>query len=110
MAFILLNNLKSIRNNIDMSVKVNLYSEKTNEIKKFLDVFYELDISVSDYLKWEKVFPNPTEMADIISVFIDNNDKFKITMCVSFDEDFFINVTDYNSDKIIRYLFERYPY
>jgi len=81
-----------------------------NEIKKFLDDFYGLDVSVPDYSKWEKKFSNPVEIADIIGTFIDNNDKFKINMWVSFDEDFFINVTDYNSDKIIRYLFERYPY
>jgi len=93
-----------------MNAVVNLYSEKNDEIKKFLDHFYGLDVSVPDYSKWEKVFPNPPQMADIIGTFIDNNDKFEINMWVSFDEDFFINVTDYNSDKIIRYLFERYPY
>ena len=93
-----------------MSVMVNLYSEKPSEIKKFLDAFYELDVNVPDYSKWEKIFSNPIQMADIIGAFIDNNDKFSINMWVSFDENFFINVTDYNSDKIIRYLFERYPY
>ena len=93
-----------------MSVMVNLYSEKNNEIKNFLDSFYGLNVSVPDCSKWEKTFSNPIEIADIIGTFIDNNYKFNINMWVSFDEDFFINVTDYNSDKIIRYLFERYPY
>ena len=93
-----------------MSVTVNLYSMKKNEIKKFLDSFYGLDVSVPDYEKWEESFSNPAQMADIIGTFIDNSDKFNINMWVSFDADFFINVTDYNSDKIIRYLFERYPY
>ena len=53
---------------------------------------------------------NPIEIADIIGVFIDNNDVFDINMWVSLDKDFFINVTDNNADQIIRYLFERYPY
>jgi len=83
---------------------------RNNEIKRFLDDFYDLDVNVPDYTKWEKIFSNPVETADIIGTFIDNNDKFNINMWVSFDENFFINVTDYNSDKIIRYLFERYPY
>ena len=50
------------------------------------------------------------EIADFIGVFIDNNDKYKLNMWISLDSDFFLNVTDHNSDKIIRYLFERYPY
>ena len=93
-----------------MSVIVDLYSEKNNEINKFLSKFFSGNISVSNNLKWEKVFDNPIEIADIIGTFIDNNDKFKINMWISLDTGFFINVTDYNADKIIRYLFERYPY
>lgn len=94
-----------------MSVTVNLYSQEHNEIKKFLSSFYDSDsIAISDNLKWEKDFSNPIEIADIVGVFIDNNDKFKINMWISLDENFFLNVTDDNSDKIIRYLFERFPY
>ena len=61
-------------------------------------------------LEWKKEFENPIEIADIIGVFIDNNEKFKINMWISLDKGFFLNVTDYNADQIIRYLFERYPY
>lgn len=89
---------------------VNLYSDKPNEIKKFLDAFFEKNCVLENDLKWEKEFKNPVEMAEIIAAIIDNNDKFKINLWISLDKDFFINVTDYNSDKIIRYLFERYPY
>ena len=92
-----------------MSVLVNLYSTENNEIGNFLNKFYDSNILISDSLKWEKEFKNPIELADIIGVFIDNNDKFKINMWVSLDKDFFLNVTNHNSDKIIRYLFERYP-
>ena len=49
-------------------------------------------------------------MADIIGVFIDNIDKYQINMWVCLDEGFLLNVTEQNADKIIRYLFERYPY
>ena len=61
-------------------------------------------------LEWENIYSNPVEIANILGVFIDNNDKFDINMWISLDKDVFINVTDDNADKIIRYLYERYPY
>jgi len=62
------------------------------------------------YSLWENHYKNPTEIADIIGTFIENNDKYKINMWISLDKDFFININDYNADKIIRYLYERYPW
>lgn len=93
-----------------MSAIVDIYSEKPNEIKNFIDKFYEDDITIGNNLQYEIIFDNPVIASDIISAFIDNNDKFKINMWLSLDKDVFINVTEYNADKIIRYLFERYPY
>lgn len=93
-----------------MSVIVDLYSETNNEIKTFLDKFYESETHIDNNLKWEIIYNNPTESSDIISAFIDNEENFKINMWISLDKDFFINVTSNNADKIIRYLFERYPY
>lgn len=94
-----------------MGVIVSLYSDKKGEIKRFLYSFFKSEnINIDNELKWEYFFENPIESANIIGVFIDNNDKFKINMWVSLDTGFFINVTDFNSDKIIRYLYERYPY
>ena len=93
-----------------MGVIVNLYSNHKDEIKRFLCSFSQNKFQVPNELKWEYRYDNPTESADIIGAFIDNKEKFKINMWVSLDADFFINVTDYNADKIIRYLYERYPY
>jgi len=93
-----------------MGVIVNLYSNQKNEIKRFLHSFFQKNLELPNDLKWEYLYNNPTESADIIGAFIDNKEKFKINMWVSLDTDFFINVTDYNADKIIRYLYERYPY
>lgn len=93
-----------------MGVIVNLYSTYKDEIRRFLCKFYEKNIEIKDDFKWEFTYENPIQSADIIGTFIDNNEKFKINMWVSLDRDFFINVTDYNADKIIRYLYERYPY
>lgn len=93
-----------------MSAIVILYSQKDTEIKNFLDSFYETNIPLNDKLTWEKHFENPIEIADIIGVFVDNNDKYNINMWVNLDENFFLNVNEYNANQIIRYLFERYPY
>ena len=93
-----------------MSTIVDIYSQTSNEIKSFLDKFYNTNTNLDSNLKWEITYNNPTEMADIISAYIDNEEKFKINMWISLDKDFFINVTRHNADKIIRYLFERYTY
>lgn len=93
-----------------MSTIVNLYSEKKGEIAKFLHNFYNKNVYLKNDLKWEKFFENPIEMADILGTFIDNKEFYNINMWVSLDEDAFINVTENNADKLIRYLFERYPY
>lgn len=92
-----------------MGAIVNLYSKSNNEIASFLNSYSEEKID-SNVLEWKKEFKNPVEIADIIGVFIDNNENYDITMWISLDKDFFINVTNNNCDQIIRYLFERYPY
>ena len=94
-----------------MKTLVNLYSSKQGEIKRFLERYEQNKFIVpNDNLKWEKGYDNPVEISDIIGVFIENNDKYYINMWVSLDEGIFINITDDNADKVIRYLFERYPY
>ena len=94
-----------------MSVIVNLYSKKNNEICKFLNSYNnQEDLQNENLLEWKKEYENPIEIADIIGVFIDNCENYDINMWISLDKDFFINVNDNNADQIIRYLFERYPY
>lgn len=93
-----------------MNSSVSLYSVVENEIKKFLKLYFDKDIVLEDNLKWSKKYDNPIEIAEIIGVFIENNDKFNINMWISLDDGVFINVTDNNADNIIRYLYERYPY
>lgn len=93
-----------------MNAIVSLYSMNSNEIKKFLDEFYNENTSLDNDLEWKKNFENPVEIAEIIGAFIDNNDKYEINMWISLDKGVYINVTDDNADNIIRYLYERYPY
>lgn len=99
-----------------MDCVVKLYSNYDNEISRFLKSYFGSNASIIDNnsnnndLEWEKKYQNPIEMVDIIGTFIENNDKFKINMWIGLDKHIFINVTDINVDKIIRYIYERYPW
>ena len=93
-----------------MDAVVRLYSTKRNEINRFLNDFLGEKDSYINLLEWEKKYQNPVEIADIIGTFIDNNDKYSLNMWISLDEGLFINVTDNNADKIIRYIYERFPW
>ena len=100
-----------------MGTIVKLFSNEKGEIYKFLNRFYDktnINISIneekSSLLEWEKLYKNPIEMADIIGVFMDNKDDFKINMWVSLDKDVLINVSENNVDELIPYLYERFPY
>lgn len=92
-----------------MKVKVNLYSEKEGEIKKFLNSMYNNEINLINDLKWEYEYDNPVDINDIIGTFIENNDKYQINMWISLDKNVYINVTEHNAEKIIRYIYERFP-
>ena len=93
---------------------VKLYSNTKNEIPRFLELFFSLNDKelkrITPALEWQKKYQNPLEIADIIGIFIENNELFDINMWVSFDKNVFINVTESNADQIIRYLYERYPW
>lgn len=93
-----------------METIVRLYSTKRNEINSFLNIYLNQKNEHINLLEWEKKYQNPVEIAEIIGTFIDNNDKFSINMWISLDKGVFINVTDDNADKIIKYIYERYPW
>lgn len=95
-----------------MKTFIKLFTNKNGEISRFLKHFYSRDENLVDnsILEWEKFFENPIEMAEMIGVFIDNIDNYKINMWVCLDENMLINVTKNNVDDLIRYLYERFPY
>ena len=89
---------------------LKLLSPKKGEINKFLSKFYNTNLNIENDLKFKKEYSNPIELSEIIGVFIDNSDDYEIKMWISLDKNIFINITNYNADLIIKYLFERYPY
>lgn len=80
------------------------------EIGKFLNSYYNQNISLENPLFWKKEFDNPTEIVEIIGTFIDNKEKINANMWVSLDKDVFICVNDNNSNNLIKYIYERFPY
>lgn len=97
-----------------MKTFIKLFSSQEGEIERFLKQFYnDSNLSFtasSSLLEWEQSFDNPIEMTEMIGVFIDNLEDFKINMWVCLDENMLINVTKNNVDDLIRYMYERFPY
>lgn len=93
-----------------MVAKINLYSKKKGELNRFLSSFYNTDLEIENHLKWEKEYKNPVELADLIGAYSDNSEDFNLSMWICLDKDIFIQITSENTDDIIKYLFERFPY
>lgn len=93
-----------------MLVTVKLRSKKKNEINRFLSSFYNTNLDIPDNLTWQKEYKNPIEISDIIGAYIDNFDMFSLKMWICLDKNVYINITDYNGNDVIKYLFERFPY
>lgn len=92
-----------------MLSSINIFSEKKGEINRFLSSYYNTDLEIANKLNWHKAYRNPVEMTDLIGVFIDNRENFKISLWVCLDHDVYIRVSDNNADKLIRYIYQRYP-
>lgn len=93
-----------------MKTTVKIYSEQNGEIENFLKSFYNEKISLENPLFWKKEFDNPTEIVELIGTFIDNKEKINANMWISLDKDVFICVNDNNSNNLIKYIYERFPY
>lgn len=93
-----------------MIAKIKIQSSKKGEIDRFLSEFFNTKISLNDETHWEKDYKNPVEISDIIGAFVDNKENFDIKLWINLDKDVFININENNANKIIKYLFERYPY
>ena len=89
---------------------VNIYSENTYTLEKFLSLFYNCSFDLNLKMNWNKEYLNPIEMTDIIGAFADNYNKYDLIMWISLDKGLYINIKPDNADFIIRYIFERFPY
>ncbi len=85
---------KLVENSASKSEKNNSESEKASSTKQW----------------WQKEYPNPIEIVDIIGAYIENIEDYDLTMWISIDSGVFIKVTKENADELIRYFYERFPY
>ena len=87
--------------------KISLYCENENILSCFLNKYYNKNLpnTMEDIS-----FDNPIELVDLISIIIDNNDKYPISAWINLYEDIYIKITNSNVNEIIKYLYERYPY
>lgn len=91
-------------------ISVNLFGRTSKELERFLSSFYNTSVELNNELSWKHKYKNPIEITDIIGAFIDNSDKFHISMWICLDNNIYINITEKNADYIIKYLYERFPY
>jgi len=90
-----------------MSIVVYLISGINGEIKRFLESFYEKEINMdNDVGKWIYVYNKPIEAVDIMSAVIDNNDNYKISLCIQLGDGDIHHVNKNNCNDIIRGIFE----
>ena len=89
---------------------VNIISTKSGEIERFLSKFYNTNIELENKFKWNHIYKNPVEIAEIIGTYIDNSDDFSSQMWISLDKNIYINITENNANTLIKYIYERYPY
>ena len=92
-----------------MNFSINIYSNEKGEIRKFLESFYSKKIILQNELFWNKNFNSPFDLIDLISCYIDNNDKFNLNIWISLDKNVFISITPNNINELIKYIYERYP-
>lgn len=92
-----------------MLSSINIFSDRKGEINRFLSNYYNTNLEIADKLKWQKTFKNPVEMTDLIGVFIENSENYKLNFWVCLDTDVYIRVSDKNADKLIRYIYQRFP-
>jgi hypothetical protein len=90
-----------------MSVVVYLMSGVNGEIKEFLQRFYQKEVEIdNDVGKWIYVYNKPVDAVDVISAVVDNNNNFKISICIQIDDGDIYHVNNSNCDDIIRGIFE----
>ena len=98
------NSLVSIKELFDNIVVCN---KSNNSININYPIFNGNNYNYLDEIK-NYITKHKLEIKSI--VFIDNIDDYKITMWISLDKDIFIKISSENSNAVIKYLFERYPY
>ncbi|HEX3028881.1 MAG TPA: hypothetical protein VHT34_06175 [Clostridia bacterium] len=92
-----------------MSIAVSLWSNKVGELKNFLERYYQKDVKMEeDVGQWVYIYSKPLDAIDIISAAIDNNDKYKLGICIQIDKGDLHNITVENHNDVIKGILQLY--
>lgn len=91
------------------NITITLVTNKQNEIKNFIDSFYNINTDISSKtFRWSRTFTFLIDTIDILSVLIDNQEKYCIEGFVQFEEGLTIKITPSNLETYIRYSINQY--
>ena len=91
------------------NITVTLVTNKQNEIKKFIDKFYEIESDISPKtFRWSSSFIYLIDTIEILSSLIDNQEKYCIESFVQFEKGTTIKITTSNLETYIRYSINQY--
>lgn len=91
------------------NITVTLVTNKQNEIKNFIDKFYNINTDISSKtFRWSCSFLNLIDTIDILSILIDNREKYCIEPFVEIKEGITIKITSDNLETYIRYSINQY--
>jgi hypothetical protein len=91
---------------IILSITVSLQTEKTGEIKEFLEKFYQKDMIMGDEVsQWKNIYKKPLEAVDMISAVMDNSERYEISVYIQMDGGRPHHVTEKNHNSVIKDMF-----
>ena len=89
-----------------MKLKVNLWSRKIGDLKRFLESYFDREIDMrEDTGEWSCIYGKPLEAVDIISAVVDNNDKYQVIICIQLDEGQMHLINSDNHNEVIKDIF-----
>ena len=91
------------------NVTVTLVTNRQNEIKNFIDKFYNINTDISPKtFRWSGSFNSIIDTIDILSILIDNQEKYCIESFVELNRDTTIKITASNLETYIKYAINQY--
>lgn len=77
-------------------------SKNKGEVKRFLDFYFDEDTQTDDdVMEWIYVYNNTVDAVNIIECFIDNDEKFDVSLWVKIDGEELVRVKKCNIKSII---------
>ena len=91
------------------NITVTLVTNKQNEIKNFIDNFYNINTDISPKtFRWSASFVSFIDTIDILAVLIDKQEKYCIEPFVELTKETTIKITASNLETYIKYAINQY--